>query len=211
MKRNEQPMFSVNIPEKAENLQLPDPVLLNYYKDAERRIFWILGAVDESLYELVQHIINCNYEDRDLPAEQRDPIRIVIASPGGSLEIEQTVVSVMEASKTPIWCIAVGMCASAASMIYLAGHKRFATRNSSFMVHQGGCENLEGSFQQIMSFMAKYQMDIESMANFYKTHTTFPEELIEEKLLEGDWYIDINDALNNGFVDEIIDTLDVFM
>ena len=211
MKRNEQPLFSVAIPPQAENLQLPDPSLLNYYKDLERRLFWLVGQVDTSLYELVQHIINCNYEDRDVPASQRKPIRIIIASPGGSLEVEQTLVAIMEASKTPVWCIAIGMCASAASMIYLAGHKRFATRNASWMFHQGGCDNLEGSYQQIMSFMAKYQMDIEEMAEFYKTHTQFPEELIEAKLMEGDWYIGIDEAVSNGIVHEVIKDLSVFM
>lgn len=211
MKRNEQPLFSVAIPPQAENLQLPDPSLLNYYKDLERRLFWLVGQVDTSLYELVQHIINCNYEDRDVPASQRKPIRIIIASPGGSLEVEQTLVAIMEASKTPVWCIAIGMCASAASMIYLAGHKRFATRNASWMFHQGGCDNLEGSYQQIMSFMAKYQMDIEEMAEFYKTHTQFPEELIESKLMEGDWYIGIDEAVSNGIVHEVIQDLSVFM
>lgn len=211
MKRNEQPLFSVAIPPQAENLQLPDPSLLNYYKDLERRLFWLVGQVDTSLYELVQHIINCNYEDRDIPASQRKPIRIIIASPGGSLEVEQTLVAIMEASKTPVWCIAIGMCASAASMIYLAGHKRFATRNASWMFHQGGCDNLEGSYQQIMSFMAKYQMDIEEMAEFYKTHTQFPDELIESKLMEGDWYIGIDEAVSNGIVHEVIQDLSVFM
>lgn len=211
MKRNDQPMFSVAIPPQAENLQLPDPSLLNYYKDLDRRLFWLVGAVDTSLYELVQHIINCNYEDKDIPAEQRKPIRIIIASPGGSLEVEQTLVAIMEASETPVWCIAIGMCASAASMIYLAGHKRFATRNAYWMLHQGGCDNLEGSYQQIMSFMAKYQMDIEEMAEFYKSHTNFPAELIEKNLVEGDWYISIDEALQNGICHEVISDLSVFM
>ena len=211
MKRNDQPMFSVAIPPQAENLQLPDPSLLNYYKDLERRLFWLVGAVDTSLYELVQHIVNCNYEDKDLPVENRKPIRIIVASPGGSLEVEQTLVAIMEASTTPVWCIAIGMCASAASMIYLAGHKRFATRNAYWMLHQGGCDNLEGSYQQIMSFMAKYQMDIEEMAEFYKSHTNFPAETIEKNLVEGDWYISIDEALENGICHEVISDLTVFM
>ena len=211
MKRNDQPLFSVAIPPQAENLQLPDPSLLNYYKDIDRRLYWLVGAVDASLYELVQHIINCNYEDKDIPVEQRRPIRIIIASPGGSLEVEQTLVAIMEASATPVWCIAIGMCASAASMIYLAGHKRFATRNAYWMLHQGGCDNLEGSYQQIMSFMAKYQMDIEEMAEFYKSHTNFPTDLIEKNLSEGDWYISIDEALENGICHEVISDLSVFM
>lgn len=204
-------LFSVAIPETAENVKLPDPDLLNYYKNKERRIFWILGPVDDGLYSLAQDIIECNYEDAHSNIEDRRPIRLVIASPGGSLDVEQTIVSIIEASKTPVYCIAIGMCASAASMIYLAGHKRFATRNASFLFHQGGCENLEGSFQQIMAFMEKYQMDIEEMAQFYKEHTSIPEEVIDEKLAEGDWYLSAKEALANGVVHKIIKTLDVLM
>lgn len=201
----------ITIPQQLENLHLPDPSLLNYYKDCERRIFWLVGQVDTSLYELVQQIINCNREDMKTPLDKRKPIRIIMASPGGSLEVEQTLVAIMEASSTPIHCIAIGMCASAASMIYLAGHKRFATRNASWMFHQGSCDNLEGTYQQIMSFMEKYQIDIDEMAEFYKTHTNFPEEVIERKLNEGDWYIGIEEAVENGIVNEVIKDLSVFM
>jgi ATP-dependent Clp protease protease subunit len=201
----------ITIPQQLENLRLPDPSLLNYYKDCERRIFWLVGQVDTSLYELVQQIINCNREDMETPLDKRKPIRIIMASPGGSLEVEQTLVAIMEASSTPIHCIAIGMCASAASMIYLAGHKRFATRNASWMFHQGSCDNLEGTYQQIMSFMEKYQIDIDEMAEFYKTHTNFPEEVIERKLNEGDWYIGIEEAVENGIVNEVIKDLSVFM
>lgn len=201
----------ITIPQQLENLRLPDPSLLNYYKDCERRIFWLVGPVDTSLYELVQQIINCNREDMETPLDKRKPIRIIMASPGGSLEVEQTLVAIMEASSTPIHCIAIGMCASAASMIYLAGHKRFATRNASWMFHQGSCDNLEGTYQQIMSFMEKYQIDIDEMAEFYKTHTNFPEEVIERKLNEGDWYIGIEEAVENGIVNEVIKDLSVFM
>jgi ATP-dependent Clp protease protease subunit len=202
--------FTVAIPQPAENVQLPDPTLLQYYKDKERRLFWILGEVDSSLYELVQAIIDCNREDKGLAPEKRQPIRLVMTSPGGSLDVEQTLTAVIEASVTPIHCIAIGMCASAASMIYLSGHKRFATKNASFLFHQGGCENLEGTYQQIVAFMEKYQADIEEMSKFYKEHTKFPEDVIDEKLSEGDWYISSEEAKANGIVDEIITSLDIF-
>lgn len=210
-KKADSSLFTVAIPQNAENIQLPDPSLLHYYKGKERRIFWILGAVDETLYEIVQEIIECNYEDKDIPKKDRQPIRLVMASPGGSIEVEQALTSIIEASTTPVYCIAVGMCASAASMIYLSGHKRFATKNASFLFHQGGCENLEGTYQQIVAFMEKYQCDIEEMAKFYKDHTKFAPELIDEKLAEGDWYISAEEAKENGIVDKIVNNLDIFL
>ena len=203
--------FEIEIPKSAENVQLPDPALLNYYKGKERRLFWLLGAVDDSLYDLIQEIIECNCEDKGIPVEQRQPIKLVIASLGGSLEVERAITSIIEASTTPVYCIAIGVCASAASMIYLSGHKHFATQNAYFVFHQGGCENLDGTYQQIVAFMEKYRKDIEEMAEFYKSHTKFSPEMIDEKLSEGDWYISADEALENGIADEIIKTLDVFV
>lgn len=205
------PQMIVQIPPIASNLALPDPSLLNFYKEIERRVFWITGPVDASLYEIVQYIIMCNYEDKDIPAEQRQPIRLIMACPGGSLEISQTLVATIEASTTPVWAFAIGMCASGGSMIYLACHKRFGLPNTSFMFHQGGCEGLEGSYQQVMAFMEKYQMDIMALAEFYETHTNFSEETITKKLSEGDWYISTDEALEAGIIDEIVYTLDVLM
>ena len=210
-KKLNQEIFAVSIPKPAENVQLPNPALLNYYKGKARRLFWILGAVDESLYEIIQEIIECNCEDKDIPVADRKPIRLIMASPGGSIEVEQALTSIIEISTTPIYCIAIGMCASAASMIYLSGHKRFATKNASFLFHQGGCENLEGTYQQIVAFMEKYQTDIEEMSRFYKEHTTFDPQLIDEKLAEGDWYISADEACENGIVDSIVTNLDVFL
>lgn len=211
MKKAENGIFTVTVPQAAENVQLPDPSLLNYYKGKEHRLLWILGPVDESLYEIIQDIIEFNYEDKDIEPEKRKPIKLIMASPGGSLEVEQAVTAIIEASKTPVYCIAIGMCASAASMIYLSGHKRYATRNASFLFHHGGCENLEGTYQQIVAFMEKYQADVEEMSKFYKEHTKFPADVIDENLAEGDWYISIDEACQNGIVDEIITQLNIFM
>jgi ATP-dependent protease ClpP protease subunit len=59
--------------------------------------------------------------------------------------------------------------------------------------------------------MAKYQLDIEEMAEFYKTHTNFPAELIEKNLVEGDWYINIDEAVENGICHKVITDLSVFL
>ena len=36
-------MFTLEIPKDVENLQLPNPTLLDYYKDTEQRTFWLEG------------------------------------------------------------------------------------------------------------------------------------------------------------------------
>ena len=202
--------IEVRIPEPLENVKLPSPELLNFYQDLERRVFWLIGPVDDSLYNLVQYIINWNLEDRGLPTEERKPIRIIIASGGGDLEIEKTLNSIIEFSATPVYGIAIGICASAASMIYLSCHKRFALPNATFVFHQGSCENLGGTYQQVISFMENYERDIMAMSVFYKSHTNYDDEFIDNKLATGDWYINSEEALEHGIIHELVQNLDIY-
>jgi hypothetical protein len=43
--------------------------------------------------------------------------------------------------------------------------------------------------------MDDYQLDIKNLTEFYKKHTTFAPEVIEDKLSKGDWYIRVPEAL----------------
>ena len=47
-------MISLEIPKDLENMQLPNPALLDYYKDSEQRIFWLEGEVGFETLELVK-------------------------------------------------------------------------------------------------------------------------------------------------------------
>lgn len=77
--------LAVVIPNNAANLQLPDPVLRDYYRDEEQRIYWVDGEIDSSLLDLVKMIMRCNKEDKDKPVEERMPIKVFIDSPGGDV------------------------------------------------------------------------------------------------------------------------------
>ena len=121
------------------NLQLPDPSLLMYYNDFTNRIVWIEGEIDDVILDVTSKIIRWNREDKDLPIRERKPIRILFNSPGGSLDVEETLVSFIKISKTPVYGVALGLVASAASLIYLSCHKRFALKNAYFIFHRGSC------------------------------------------------------------------------
>ena len=44
----------VMIPNAVENLQLPDPSLLNYYHNLQQRTLWIDTEVDEGCLDIVK-------------------------------------------------------------------------------------------------------------------------------------------------------------
>ena len=79
--------IKIEVPQEIENLALPNPALLDYYKDADKRIFWLEGEVDSSTLELVKVIMRFNKDDEGKPVEERTPLRIFIDTCGGDVQI----------------------------------------------------------------------------------------------------------------------------
>ena len=178
----------------AANLQLADPSLVNFYSDLQNRTYWLNDEIDNCTFDLVQYIIRWNREDKDIPVEQRKPIRIIIDCPGGHLSVSETVSNMIKMSKTPIYGIALGYVASGATVIYLSCHKKFALPNSVFVLHKGSCNGVSGTYDEIVAFARDYEKQIETLMNFYVTNTKYTEEEIEENI-QTDWYIRMDEAL----------------
>lgn len=188
---------------------LADPSLVNYYNDLENRTYWLNDEINHFTFDLVQYILRWNKEDKGIPTEERKPIRIIVDCHGGMLSVTKTIVNIIKMSKTPVHMFALGFVASGASMIYLAGHKRYALPNTTFLLHKGNCGGLSGTFDELLAFMEDYQKDVAELIDFYKENTKFSPEDIENKI-QGEWYIRIDEALENGIVDEIVTDIDLF-
>ena len=121
MKKNEdfEMIPLVQIPENA-NYALPDDNLLSFYNDLNERLFWVTDEINSYSLNLVHYILKWNREDKEIEPSARKPIRLLIFSPGGDLDVEETLVSLIKLSKTPIYGFAMGMVASAASVLFLS-------------------------------------------------------------------------------------------
>ena len=82
----------VHIPQPLENLTLPNPELLTYYKDLEKRVVWIEEEITDQTLEIVRKIIEWNAEDEGLDAKDRRPIRLFFFSPGGDLDVNYALI-----------------------------------------------------------------------------------------------------------------------
>lgn len=192
----------LNIPTEVENLQLPSPELLTYYKNIKNRIFWIDGEIDDFSLEIARMILQWNKEDEGKETKDRIPIKLFFFSPGGDLDVNNTLIDVIELSKTPVWGVNMGQCASAAAFIYLSCHKRFMLPRSYFLFHQGS-GTFSGTFQEVCSQINDYQISIEELMDFMLKHTKYSEEEIEEKII-GEWYVRRDEALKKGVCDDVI-------
>lgn len=200
----------VSIPTKAENMQLPDPFLLNYFQDEAERTFWIEGEIDEELHEVSKQIIRINREDKDIPVGERKPIKLLIDSNGGSAEDTMAFISLMELSKTPVWTINMGWCYSAAGLILMSGHKRFAVPRSKCLIHSGSITGMSGTYEQSTEAMKDYKNLVEQMKGLVLSKTAIDAKLYKKNSTK-DWYIETGDMLKLGIVDEIVNDLDTIL
>lgn len=203
--------YEIALPVLPDNatLQLADPSLVNFYTDLDNRIYWLSDEINNYTFDLVQYIIRWNREDRDIPVDERKPIRIIIDCPGGHLSVSETVSNIIKMSKTPVYGIALGYVASGASVIYLSCHKKFALPNSVFVLHKGSCSGVSGTYDEIVAFARDYEKQMEVLINFYIDNTKYTEEEIEENI-QTDWYIRTEEALQKGIVDELVTNIDIF-
>ena len=199
--------LSITIPKNIENLQLPSPELMTYYRNLENRVLWLDTEVDDCWLEFVRKIIEWNHEDKDIPISDRKPIRLMFFSYGGSLDVNNVLVDTIKLSKTPVYGINVGQACSAGCFIYLACHKRFAFPNAVFLVHQGSTEGISGSYNEVVSYIMEYQRKVEELEIYLKENTQIPEDVLEERI-STEWYISAAEALEYKMVDTIVKSLD---
>lgn len=198
----------VSIPERA-NATIPDPSLLWYYEDLEDRVYQLVGEVDEGLLDFSRHVIRWNREDKGKPVEERKPIKLFFFSPGGSLDINYSVIDIIRLSKTPIIGINMGVCCSAAAYIYLACHKRYMLPHSYFVFHQGSSQ-MSGTYGEVVAIMADYQNQVAELSSFMEERTTYTSEEITNNIVT-EWYVREEEALEKGVCHEVIEDIEVLL
>lgn len=193
------------IPEKIENLELPSPELVNFWNLAEKRIFYINQDIDEGILDYQRDIIRINFEDKDIPIEERKPIYFFINSHGGYLSETMSLAVTMQMSKTPIITVNVAAAYSGASVLLLAGHKRYALPYSKAMIHTGSGE-LGGTHEQVQAQSQKYEREISDMCSFILEKTGLQKSFYSKKKAK-EWYIIGEEQVKYGIVDKIVDNL----
>lgn len=200
--------LDIAIPENIENMQLPSPELLTFYKNFEDRILWIDNEINDYSIEYAKYIMQWNRDDKlaGIKKEDRKPIKLLFFSPGGDLNVNNMLVDTIALSETKVIGINCGMAASAACFIYLSCHERLTLPNAQFLIHQGA-GSFEGTYDIVVSAITNYQKEIENLGKFVLSRTNIPENVFYENFIT-DWYIDANEAIKYGLCSKIITSLD---
>ena len=203
-------LVEFSIPSSVENLQLPDPELLMYYKNIDDRIIWLDSEVDGTWLTYEKQILLWNKKDKDanIPPKDRKPIKLLFYSYGGSLDINYSFIDVIKTSTTPVIGINMGQACSAACFIYLACKKRYAMPHASFLIHQGGVDGgFNGTYEQVVAAIMEYQRQMEVLAKYIMEHTKISAEEMEQNF-STDWYLTAEEAVKKGVADKIITSIE---
>jgi len=200
------PDIMLEIPKEVENLQLPNPDLLLQYKNLQDRIIYLEMEVGLDAYELGKQIIRWNLEDKDIPVEERKPIRLMIWNYGGDLNIMFYLFDCIKASKTKIIAYNLGTCASAAFWIYIACSEKYMFKNGSVVIHDGNAE-LSNSGNKLLDNAKEYKKILDKLQDLILDNTNIPKNTLTRRWKD-EWCISSEDCLKYGICDKIIESLD---
>ncbi len=164
----------------------------------ERIIFLGTGIDDQVANVIVAQLLFLNHED---PEKE---IQMYINSPGGVIYAGLAIYDTMQMISNPISTVAVGVTASFGTVLLTAGTKgrRFALPNATIHMHQplGGAQGQATDIE----IQAKQIMRLKALLNgVMAKHTGQPLEVIEHDL-DRDYYLDAQQAVAYGLVDQVL-------
>ena len=139
-----------------------------------------------------------------LNSQNSDDIYMYINSPGGSVTAGMAIYDTMNFIDNDVCTICVGMCASMAAFLLSSGAKgkRYALQNSEVMIHQpiGGAQGQATEIQ----IAAERILKLKDKMNRLLSNNTKQSLSKIKRDTERDYFMDADEALNYGIVDEIL-------
>lgn len=169
------------------------------------RKLYLEDEIDVSTLAIGRRILLWNIEDEGKEAKDRAPIYLYIHCYGGDLDYMWGLIDIIEASQTPVYTIAVGKCASAAALIFIAGHRRFMLPRAHVVIHEGSA-SMSGDAVKVLDASDSYRKELKAMRKYVETHTRIPPKELNKKR-NNDWEIDASYCLENGVCDVIASSL----
>jgi ATP-dependent Clp protease protease subunit len=169
----------------------------------ERRIV-LLGdeVTDESAERVVSQLLLLSTDDSDAD------ISLHINSPGGSVMAGLGIYDVIQLIPNDVRTVAVGLAASMAQVVLCAGTpgKRYALANAHVLMHEGSA-GLGGAAADVEIQAAHLVATLERMSSIVSLHTGQPIDRVAVDMGRDRWF-DARAALDYGFVDHIVTSLD---
>lgn len=179
---------------------LPDPIMYQYYKNLSNNTIVINDEINDNLLEFATlPLIEMNNNP------EVESINIVLNTVGGDIYNGFAFVSELEKVTKPTTLRIVGMAASMGGLIAMAKNPNLKVVCDKFsvgLVHSGS-QYLSGSSHAVrdtFKFSERYE---EKIKDYILSHTKITEEMYRE-IERQEFWLDANDMLKYGIVDQII-------
>lgn len=166
------------------------------------RSILISGEIDKKMAEKVVSQLLL------LEAENDDPIKVFIDSPGGDVDSAYAIFDMIRFVKPKVIMVAMGLAASAGALILLAGNKenRFGFPNSHYLIHQP-LSGVRGVATEI-EIHAKEIEKTRQKINALIAQETGKSLQQVEKDTDRDYWMSAEEAMEYGLISKIISKRD---
>lgn len=176
---------------------------LSVYTIGDRNIYLAgdidTGSVSEVNTKMIAALTNLTAQAAAFRDYDIGHINIFIQSGGGAIHDMWGLIDMMLSSPIPIYTYAIGLAASAALKIFLAGSVRYVLPHATLMYHDLSAGN-NGKLQDIEEWKDYLKIEQQKIEDYVKTRTFMKtkqlKEIREKKL---DFYMDADKAIELGF------------
>ncbi|HJL66040.1 MAG: ATP-dependent Clp endopeptidase proteolytic subunit ClpP [Arenicellales bacterium] len=172
-----------------------------YSRMLKERVIFLVGPVEDHMANLV--VAQLLFLESENPDKD---INLYINSPGGAVNAGLAIYDTMQFIKPQVSTVCIGQAASMGALLLAGGAagKRFALPHSRLMIHQplGG---FQGQATDIDIHAREILRVRERLNQIFQNHTGKSLELIEQNT-ERDNFLDAEEAVEFGLVDEVIST-----
>jgi ATP-dependent Clp protease protease subunit len=194
-----EPMHDYLVPTVIEQTSRGERGYDIYSRLLKDRIVFLGTPIDDAVGNLIMaQLLHLESEDPD------KDINLYINSPGGDVSALLAIYDTMQYIKPDVSTIVMGLAASAAAVLALAGAagKRFALPNARILLHQphGGAQGQAVDIEIQAREMIRLRKLLDSLI---AKHTGQPLEKVE-KDTDRDFILTAEEALSYGVIDEII-------
>lgn len=166
-----------------------------------RQVFLNGDINSSSVRDIIFKIISINHEDVGIPKNEREPIKLFINSPGGSVYDGFALIDTIRNSTTPVHTIALGSAMSMGMLIYSVGHKRYVGEYSTLMFHDVSSA-VADKLETIRDRVGELNRIQAMICSVVVNNSKIPMEQLASKLYQReDWYISAQEAVNYGLAD----------
>lgn len=173
--------------------------------DKQSRIITLGEITNEDICDALEMLYEINSEDKNKEADRREPIKLILNSPGGDVYDGIGLVDAIEQSETPVHIYVHGQAQSMGFAIATCGHYRYASKRTTFMYHEISWETNREKLQY-------HEQEVEEGKRLWKVYddiVTANTKITQKKLdqvkrAHKEWYMTADEALELGVIDEVI-------